>query len=457
MRQEIKSLPLILLSISSLLVLPVFIYPSDWAGWLLIYFSFTLPLLFARIRNDRKLLTLFFIIIAIHNGVSIYNAYVSTVFGADLDAVTFHMVARDLATDKHPLWFIEFNTLEIGANAYAHFLALSYRIFGVSLLLGQELSIVAYTLSAIILIYTVSFLRLRYKRPILIVYGLSAPAIIYCSITMREAWQVLFFILILYLTLRLRTSPSFFKAFCIPLAGLALGLLHNGLFVYALVLVVWSLYWGASGKWKNAGYKKIAIRAGILVTAVTAFGVWVYLGGEIGGVSRAIRAGEVASYTETYRERGEQEASANYQVKVDTSTFSSTAFSGSLAFVYYQFAPFPWQVRRLIDTYAAFEALLRFILCVFMFRLWWKASGLRRSWYTYMIGCYLTLEVLWSLGTANWGTATRHHVVAYSILVLLGLPGLTHSLEQLLLRMKSQTASVSHTRRYAMKKLKVVN
>ena len=456
MRQEIKSLPVIVLAISSLLLLPVFIYPSDWAGWLLVYFSFVLPLLFSRVRRDRKLLMIFFIIIAAHNAVSIYNVYGSTIYGAALDAATFQERAKELALNKHPIWFAEFDALEVGMNVYTRFLAGFYRIFGDSLLLGQTLSVIAYTLSCLIIVYATSLLRFKSRRAIIIIYGLSASAVIFCSVTMREAWQVLFFLLTLYLSLQLRVAPSLFKAVCISLSGLALGLLHNGLFVYSLALVGWSLYWGASGRWKDTGYKKALIRTGILVTASIVFGGWLYVGGEIGGISGAIRSGEVMNYTETYRERGEQDAAANYQVRVDGSSPITLALSGSLAFVYYQFAPFPWQVRRVIDVYAALEALLRFLLILYMLKLWWRARGEQRQRYTYLMLSYISLEFLWSLGTANWGTAIRHHIIAYGPLVLLGTPGLVYRSERLLMRLNFRVRKSSRLKRYDWRGIKAI-
>ncbi|MBL8205220.1 MAG: hypothetical protein JNM09_13380 [Blastocatellia bacterium] len=436
MRREIKWLPIVIFATSGLLLLPIFLFPSDWAGWLLVYFSFVLPLFFAPFRQDRKLLTILLIIVAAHNAVSIYNAYGSTVFGATLDAVKFQDLAKDFATDKHPLWFTEFDSLEIGTNAYTRFLASFYRVFGVSLLLGQTLSVIAYTLSCIILISLAKLFRFRFRQSLLVLYGLSAGSLIYCSIIMREAWQVLSFLLVIYLAVRLRISPSVSRAILMLVSGLVLSLLHNGLFLYSILLLGVSIYWGISGKWRKAGYKKILIRTAILGVAFVGVLVWLYFGGEIGGATKAIRTGDVVVYTETYREKGEQDAAANYQVQVDASSPLAFIASSSLVFIYYQFAPFPWQVTRPLDAYATIEGILRFVLIIYSLRLWWRARGERRQRYTYLIFCYFSLEFLWALGTGNWGTAVRHHIVAYAPLVLLGGPGLIYNIERLLRRLR---------------------
>ncbi len=457
MRREVQWLPIIFFATSCLLLLPIFIYPADWAGWLLVYFSFVIPLLFARIRRDRKLLLILLVIIASHNAVSIYNVYGSTIFGAGVDAVTFQELARDLALNKYPLWFVEFDTLDVGTNIYTRFLATFYRIFGVSLLLGQSLSVIAYVLSCITLIYLAGTLRFRSKRGLLVLYGLSAPAIIYCSITMREAWQVLFFLLVVYLTIRLRMSPSILRTTFMLLCGLAFGLLHNGLFIYSLLLLGVSIYWGMSGKWRKAAYKKILIRATILGLTLGGGFIWFYFGGEIGGATKALRTGDAVSYAETYRERGEQDAAANYQVKVDASSPLTFMMSGSVVFIYYQFAPFPWQVSRALDAYATIEGLLRFLLIIYTFTLWWRARGERRRRYTYLIFCYFSLEILWALGTGNWGTSVRHHIVAYGVLVLLGGPGFIYSLEKLLRRLKFSVRKPSALRRFEIKGIKAAS
>lgn len=456
MIREVKWLPILFFVGSILLLIPIFIFPSDWAGWVLVYFSFVIPLLFDRVRRDRKLLLILFAITAVHNAVSIYNVYGSTVFGATLDAMTFQELSKDLALNKYPLWFTEFEPLEIGTNVYTRFLATFYRAFGVSLLLGQSLSVIAYNLSCIVLVYLTASFHFRFKRVVMLFYAFPAPAIIYCSITMREAWQVLFFLLLIYLTIQLRNSPSILKTISMILSGLALGLLHNGLFVYSLILVGISLYWGASGRWKTVGYKKVLIRTAILGGGAITFILWIYLGGEIGGAAKAIRSGETTSYAEQYRERGEQDAAASYQVRIDSSSILAFISSGTTAFIYYQFAPFPWLVRRTIDIYATFEALLRLVFMGYMFKLWWKARSERRQRYGYLILCYLSLEFLWSLGTANWGTSARHHVIAYGILVLMGAPGFAYSFERLLLRLKFRVRKPI-VRRSEMKRIGAVS
>jgi hypothetical protein len=89
------------------------------------------------------------------------------------------------------------------------------------------------------------------------------------------------------------------------------------------------------------------------------------------------------------------------------------------------FAPFPWQVENVKDVWALLESMLRFVLLFFAVSSWRRSSGEVRSYYGFLLIVVLGLELVWALGTANWGTAIRHHVPGYGIIVLLGVPGLT--------------------------------
>jgi hypothetical protein len=88
------------------------------------------------------------------------------------------------------------------------------------------------------------------------------------------------------------------------------------------------------------------------------------------------------------------------------------------------FAPFPWQVGNIKDVCALLESMLRFALLFFAVSSWRRSSGEARSYYNFLFIIFLGMELMWALGTINWGTAIRHHVPGYSVLVLLGAPGL---------------------------------
>jgi hypothetical protein len=115
---------------------------------------------------------------------------------------------------------------------------------------------------------------------------------------------------------------------------------------------------------------------------------------------------------------------AFYGVMLDTSSVLGIVKTISMIFVHFMFAPFPWQVSNVKDVYAVLESMLRFLLLFFAIFSWRRSSGEVRSCYGFLLMVVLGVELMWALGTINWGTATRHHVPGYGVIVLLGAPGL---------------------------------
>jgi hypothetical protein len=95
------------------------------------------------------------------------------------------------------------------------------------------------------------------------------------------------------------------------------------------------------------------------------------------------------------------------------------------------FAPFPWQVENVKDIYALLESMLRFVLLFFALSSWRRSSGEVRSCYGFLLIVVLGMELMWALGTVNWGTAMRHHVPGYGVIVLLGAPRLILFMQKL--------------------------
>jgi len=78
-----------------------------------------------------------------------------------------------------------------------------YRIFGLSQLFGEELSILAFLLSCFVLIKIIELLDIsKYTVLLLLIYGLLPTNLIFCSKILRESYQILFFMLSVYWGLR---------------------------------------------------------------------------------------------------------------------------------------------------------------------------------------------------------------------------------------------------------------
>jgi hypothetical protein len=120
---------------------------------------------------------------------------------------------------------------------------------------------------------------------------------------------------------------------------------------------------------------------------------------------------------------------------LDTSSVHGLVTTIPMVFAEYMFAPFPWQVENVKDIYALLESILRFLLLFSALSSWHRSSGEARSCYGFLLTAVLGMELMWALGTVNWGTAARHHVPGYSVIVLLGAPSVILFMRKLHLEM----------------------
>lgn len=388
---------------------------GDLAGWLLSVLGFGVVLLNRSIRNDRRLLWAVWFTLTVRHAAALFTVYVHPVPGVEGDALDFHRAAAELAANGR--WHFA-----VGSSFYENLLAFFYRLFGPSHLLGQELGVLAYAVSCIVLVGLLDLLGVANGRAgLILLFGLLPAAVFIGSTTLREPFQILFFMLSVYWAIK--PGPGGFVVSA--LAALAMGLFHNGLLVYALLLVAilgcWRLRRFGGGRFR--GRQALAVLAGLAVLAsIAVFAPPSVVGGS--DTLMALRVGDALGYVRDYRHRAmtEQRGRADYGIPLDTSSPVTLAGSVALMYAHYLFAPFPWQVSNLKDAYGLLEAVLRAVLLVSAVLGWCRAVGARRQTFGLLLSLYFSLTLFWSLGTTNYGAALRHHLTTNWILVVLGGP-----------------------------------
>lgn len=411
-----------------ILTLPFGWVTGEWVSLCLSYLSLGIIIFSRDMSSDLRLCSFAILAILARHFASLLNFYYVMLIGADMDAVGFHQTASTMANSIQPTWFGEFGTLEAGSKLYSEYLAFFYRIFGDSKLLGQTLSIIAFSFSCLILIKIAKNLRLtNYGVGLVILYGLLPSAIIFTSITLREAYQMLFFLMSISFATRLRKKATLPTMILLIIGAAGLAILHNGLLVYSIFLVCLSFFWSLGFSLTNWGKKKPVTKLIGILLIVGIVSAWATYASDMGGASRALMSGEGSDYAGIYRDRTGIDRST-YGGKLDTSSVITFIPSAALVFAFYMFAPFPWQISTGADVYGALEGYLRLVLIYYGLKTWYRSRGERRSQWGYLLICYFSLEFLWAMGTSNWGTAIRHHLIAYGVLVILGGPGIIRSI-----------------------------
>ncbi len=389
-----------------------------------------LPLCVPGFLKTVPMVLAYWFLIALHQWVAITNAYWFVTIGADADAATFHRIGLELAQSQE--W-----SFAIGSKFYEQMLGIVYWMFGSSHLLGQQLSILAFSFSCVVLIRMLRLLKLSYYSwPILLFFGALPTMFLLGSVTLRESYQTLFFMLAVYFGLKylIYKQLRFFVGTAI--FALIMGLFHKGLVVFALFYIMLMLAWQLkpeAGRLLN--YKGRLL--GFVLTLFVAGGGYALLKniGGVGGISgievlTSLADGRGLEYVEDYRERS-VDSRATYGVMLNTSSWLALLASSLQVYFFYLFAPLPWQVSNIFDLYALAESAWRAALIFYAVKAWRNSYGPQRKLFALLLLLYFSMAFLWALGTTNYGTAIRHHMVNYWIILVLGLPPLWDSVIRL--------------------------
>ena len=403
----------------------------DCAGWLLLLCTFSIPLMWNSIRGDTKVVHAIWFCLVLHHTVSYLNVY--DPFGSSFlnvyipDASGFHGDAVGVAGLPELGWKFSSAGLISGSTIYVHFLGFFYRVFGSSHFLGKELSVLAFVLSCVVLVKLVDHLDLRrFRVGIVLLFGLLPSAMIFTSVTLRESWQALFFLLSVYWAIRLWKQPDILNLPFLLISTFCLAMMHHGLSRFAAYMIIISVYWGVLGRKKNVRWARHIrfLFAGLLIVCL------IMLAQKVGNLLNVERALEGIEGVRQSLLKDENVRTV-YSFMLDTSSVYGLVTTIPMVFVQYMFAPFPWQVENVKDIYALFESMLRFLLLFFAISSWRRSSGEVRSCYSFLLITVLGMELTWALGTVNWGTAIRHHVPGYGVIVLLGAPRLILFMQKL--------------------------
>ena len=407
---------------------------SDWPGYLLILLSFYIVIRFRKKWKDDNLTFALCFVLAMHHVIALTNTYLFTFKGADADAQRFHRLAVEWAASGKL-------SVTGGAEFYQQLLGIFYRIFGPSHLLGEELSIVAFLGSCFVLIKLIDLLNInKYRVGLLLMFGLLPTNLVLGSVTMRESYQILFFMLAVYWGLRFHLKPIKGAVIFCVFSAMIMGCFHGVLILYMLFLLPVLFLWFP----KRISHfpesrcifprKRFIVVSAILILIIGILIIGVLL--EIQGLGElaSVFSGKGLKYAMDHRiilmSEIAPDARANYGIMLDTSSLGSLIKTTSLAYIYYLFAPFPWQITNWLDVYAFAESLLRFILILFSIISWYRAEGMKRRIWGLLLVIYFSMTFLWAMGTVNYGTSIRHHILSNWIILIAGGSRLIEFLSQ---------------------------
>lgn len=405
--------------------------------------TFLVPFLFPSLRRDRTAMLVVWASLLLRQVAAVVHAFAWLLPGGELDALSFHREGEN--------WLLSGRlTMGFDGQMYTQVLGVLYRAFGASRLLGAQTSILAFALAAGTLSAVVDELGVaRWRRWILAALGLLPTMVFITSVTLREGFQVLFFVAATLWALRFLRTPSPGALLGTVASVLGLALWHKGLLLMVPVIPILAVAWPARSATPRTAPRRgsvmgrrlrrlgLAVVSLAMVAGLARVGMRIAMSGTAGGteVIKALGEARALEYAAKYRTGGiGNRARADYGVTLDLSSPGRLAVSLPLVYVNYLFAPFPWQVRAAVDFYGAGEAILRLVLAIGALVAIRRAEPARRSRLLFCLVLFGTMTFVWALGTVNYGTAIRHHLVTNWLLLVLGVPPIAEAIARMITR-----------------------
>ena len=215
--------------------------------------------------------------------------------------------------------------------------------------------------------------------------------------------------------------------FLLILATLAMGSLHFGLVLYGILGAALTFYFTSIRS--NRAFSLELLIFYVPAIAFLAFG----------GINLFLELvpfdfeNGLASAVEAYQ-AGHNEARAQYSFKPELNSNFDLVLFMPVSFMQYMLEPMPWKVATPLDLALFLENVMRCILIFLAINGLTKVHQVLQTPFLFLVLMFFALEMLWALGTVNWGSAVRHHIPAMGILVIIGICFLdqaTHALSSL--------------------------
>jgi len=336
--------------------------------------------------------------------ISAYIGQEDFKFAAE-DALNFHFVASWLL--EYGLSWGYFGTEHIPSLGflYSYFLAIVYSITASSVLVGNLLSSLLWLSTALVVNAVMLELNTTKKNQIInILFFCFLPTSILITIfTLREVYQLFFFTTSIYFFIKFYKYHKIQDFIFLIFSTILLALFHKALFIISCAIVYFAILSYFKIQIKSFKFINISL---ILLGLMTLINIFFF----------KIEFFELISTTRVNHSIGR--ATYAYETLAKDVNFATNYL---YIVIFYFLKPFPLDVSNFSDLIYMIENVIRAAIIFKIIKYIFFDTKIEKNIDIHIcifLLCILT-EVLWSLGTVNWGTALRHHYVVTPILYLL--------------------------------------
>ena len=342
--------------------------------------------------------------------IAIWNGFWAPTPGASGDAIGGHLTAVEFPDNL-------ILSLSNGAFNYVYLLGRVYDLTIHSLFWGSLMSCFAWTASAGLLLKIMNLFSIvrPHQSKAMLVYSLLPSSICLTAITLREPYQLLLVNLAVYAALKIFLNRSFLHWFVMIFAISGFSLSHYALFVFGSTIAITTLIMLSRRRYKGFSFVKLFFIAPVIslvvFLAISQFPNF--------AMKWDNKSGNLIKAVERYRNNATTEGGrATYQDKIELNSLEDLLLNSPEIFSYYLFEPMPWRSLSSLDYVAVIENIVRtWLICLALIGLR-KLPRQNKIPVIFVFINYLILEFIWSMGTVNWGTAIRHHIPSFGLLVI---------------------------------------
>ena len=390
---------------------------EQWLAWLLLGATLIVPLGFSSIRDDARLATVVYLVIACHHAMAVLFTF-GEFRPIDLwDATYFDTLASWAAESPESSL-----TWELGYLMYVNVLSGIYDINN-AFFTGAEVSVLFSVIGLLLMILIAREMQVPDERLWWVALaGFIPGSLIFFSVTYRESLLASFLLLSIWAAIRVLQQED--RRWWILFVGalVAMGVLHKALFLYSLFVVIVTIMFAVFTDQRTLAWwgKAIGMGAGIVLCVA---GVIVWATPEflqfLEPVIRLIDV-DILERITFYRERMVNWGSprTDYGLFYDWTDWSHTVVTLGSIYLHYLFSPFDG-ITRWVDLYAVAESWMRFTLIAVVGVGFFRIPRGERKLLLLLLVFYLSLTLLWSMGTTNYGQALRHHTMTNWVLFIL--------------------------------------
>jgi len=350
------------------------------------------------------------IIIVLSFGIAIFlailNSYVVNLKGAEVDAERLLSRAEEWVDSGSVEWVVD-------SDFFVQFLGLLKLSFSLDEFGLTVIGVILYYVAYIFIFTRYKGVYFSWASLLLVVLCLLSPSVLLrVSALLREPYCIFFGVLAVWFGVQFIVERKILKLIlslaCIVMAGF----FHKAFLAFIPLFVSLLAFFSVR---RLFYFGLLALVLGILLVASVSYLIPV-LGALRGGDALVtIISGDLSIAEKIVGYKSGLNARTTYDYGADFSTFLSVLGTFMKASAYYYLAPFPWGVSNTLDIMVLVENISRFICLVYLV---FKAIASGRRDVYFVLLCYFLLNLIWALGTSNYGTGSRHHMTAIPFLMM---------------------------------------